>query len=112
MFLDKVVFVSKVNTDGPGTDKESFIAHSGFLSRGIPTSAVQVNIQTANAETTMMADGEFFKTYKVFTSASGLVEGMRFTASGTGDTYTVKGRSKFDYGVGQHYELVAIKGGR
>lgn len=112
MYLDKTAFVSKVNTDGPGTGKQSYLTHSGFLMGGLPTAAVRVNIQPATAESTMMAEGEFFKTYTGFTLASGVVESMRLTVSGTNEVYTVKGRERFDYGVAKHYELTLIREGR
>ena len=72
-----------------------------------------MNIQTATPDMTMLADGEFNKTYTGFTLASGLVEGMRVTVSGTNDTYTVKGRDKLDYGpMVPHFEVTLIKEGR
>lgn len=111
MFADKTVFVSKLSPDAT-PDKEGYTTFSGFFERGIRSAAVRVNIQPASPELTMMAEGQMFKTYKLFTTASGVVEGMRLTVSGTTDTYTVKGRESYNYAVGQHYELVLIKGGR
>lgn len=110
MLLDRVAIVSKIT--GEGGDKEGYTTYSGFSERGIRSAAVRVNIQPASPELTALAEGEIFKTYKAFTLASGVVEGMRLTVSGTSETYTVKGRERYDYGVGQHYELVLIKGGR
>ena len=111
MILDKTVFVSKISPDST-PNKEYYPTYSGFLFGGVRSAAVKMNIQPASAELTMMAEGEMFKTYKAFTMASGVVEGMRVTVSGTNDTYTVKGREKYDYIVGQHYELVLIKSTR
>lgn len=110
MLQDKVAIVATLTAEGG--DKEGYTTYSGFLERGVASAAVRVNIQPASAELTAFSDGQMFKTYKAFTSASGIVEGMRLTVSGTNDTFTVKGREKYDYGVGQHYELVLIKGGR
>ncbi len=112
MIEDKTVFVSKITSDGAGTDKETYTTYSGFLEHGLRSSAVRMNIQPASAELTAISDGEVFKTFKAFTSNSGIVEGMRVTVSGTNDIYTVKGREKFDYVIGIHYELVLIKDGR
>lgn len=112
MLQDKVVIVSKITSDGTGTDKETYTTYSGFLMNGIKSSTVKMNIQPASPELTVLAEGEIFKTFKAFTSTSGVVEGMRVTVSGTNETYTVKGRERYDYGVGQHYELVLIKDGR
>lgn len=112
MLLDKIAFISKITSDGSGTDKETYTTYSGYLERGHRSSAIRVNIQPANAELTILAEGEIFKTFKAFITNSGVVEGMRMTVSGTNDVYTVKGREKYDYGSGQHYELVLIKEGR
>lgn len=112
MLLDKTVIVSKVTSDGVGTSKESYTTHSGYLEFGHKSAAVRMNIQPASAELTAISEGEVFKTFKAFTTNSGIVEGMRVTVSGTNDTYTVKGRESYDYGSGQHYELTLIKGGR
>ena len=68
-----------------------------------------MNIQPASAEFTAMSDGQFFKTYKAFTTSSGVVEGFQVVVSGTGETYLVRGREAYGYGAGQHYELSLIK---
>lgn len=112
MLEDKTAFVSKITSDGSGTDKESYLTYSGFWYGGVRSAAIRINIQPAGAELTALTEGEIFKTFKAFTSASGLVEGMRVTVSGTNDVYTVKGRERYDYGVGLHSELILIKEGR
>jgi hypothetical protein len=112
MFLDKTVIISKITSDGSGTDKETYTTYSGFLFNRIPAAAVKMNIQPASAELTAISEGEVFKTFKAFTLVSGVTEGMRVTVSGTNDVYTVKGRERYDYGSGAHYELVLIKDGR
>jgi hypothetical protein len=112
MILDKTVIVSKLNPDAGSTTKEGYTTFSGFTFNGVPSAALRINIQPASPELTAFSDGQMFKTYKAFTLASGLVEGMRVTVSGTNDCFTVKGREKYDYGVGQHYEIVLIKEGR
>lgn len=112
MLLDKTVIVSKITSDGVGTDKETYTTYSGYLEHGLPSAAIRMNIQPASAELTAISDGEVFKTFKAFTTNSGVTEGMRVTVSGTNDVYTVKGRERFDYAIGIHYELVLIKEGR
>ena len=112
MLQDKTVFVSKITSDGVGTDKETYTTFSGFFMAGIRTAAIRMNIQPASPELTALSEGEIFKTFKGFTNASGLVEGMRVTVSGTNDVYTVKGRENYDYGLGMHNEVVLIKEGR
>lgn len=109
MFFDKVAFVSALQKNNPSTDKESFITFSGFLYGGMRSAAVQVNIQPASPELTAISEGEVFKTFKAFTSASGVTEGMLLTISGTTTKYRVRGREAFDYMAGQHYELTLIK---
>jgi hypothetical protein len=91
MLLDKTVIISKITSDGSGTDKETYTTYSGFLERGHAALAVRMNIQPASAELTVLAEGEVFKTFKGFTTNSGIVEGMRVTVSGTNDIFTVKG---------------------
>lgn len=112
MLQDKTVIISKITSDGSGTDKETYTTYSGFLEHGLPSAAVRMNIQPASAELTAITEGEVFKTFKAFTTNSGVTEGMRATVSGTNDVYTVKGRERYDYGVGIHYELTLIKDGR
>lgn len=112
MIEDKTVFVSKISSDGVGTDKETYTTHSGFFLNGQRCAAVRMNIQPATAELTALTDGEMFKTFTAFTRSSGVVEGMRVTVSGTNDVYTVKGRQNFNYVIGQHFELVLIKDAR
>lgn len=108
--LDKIVFVSRLAKTSD-VDKEVYTSHSGYLGPGqIRTSAVRMNIQPASAETTVLVDGIFGKTYKAFTSASGVVEGMQVTVSGTGEQYFIRGREVHDNGIlPKHYELVLTK---
>lgn len=68
---------------------------------------VPVNIQPVGREFANMNNGMFYKTYKIFTTNSGIVENYRLTVSGTGEKYIVRGRQRFDYIVAPHYELVA-----
>ena len=108
MFFDKTAFVSALQRDNPTTNKETFIPYSGFNLAGVVSSAVKVNIQPASPELTAMAEGEMFKTYKAFTLASGVTEGMLLTISGTNIPYRVRGREAYDYRQ-VHYELTLVK---
>lgn len=112
MILDKVARVAILAPGSQGTDKEGYLTHSGFLYGGVRAAAVRVNIQPAGAELTALTEGQLYKTYKAFTRASGVVETMRLTVSGTNDIFIVRGREKYDYGVERHYELVLSKEGR
>jgi len=109
MFFDKVAFVSTLQVNNPSTDKEVFVTHSGFRMRGVPSAAIEINIQAASPELTAITEGEVFKTYKAFTLASGVVEGMILTVSGTGEVYRVRGREAYAYMSGQHYEITLAK---
>lgn len=101
--LDKTAFVSVLTGGVPTT-------FSGFLFNGVASPAIRINIQPATPELTAMADGQFFKVYKGFTTQSGVVEGMRLTVSGTGEEYIVRGKERYDT-LGHQNELVLEKGG-
>jgi hypothetical protein len=109
--LDKIVFVARLEKKSSDIDKERYVTHSGYLGTGqIPTAAVRMNIQPASAETQVLVEGVFGKTYTAFTSSSGVVEGMQLTVSGTGQQYFVRGREVHDNGIlPDHYELVLTK---
>ena len=109
MFFDKVAFVSTLQVNNPVSDQETFVTFSGFQAAGVTAAAVKVNIQPASPELTAISEGEVFKTYKAFTTVSGVVEGMLLTVSGTREQYRVRGREAFNYANGQHYELTLIK---
>ena len=109
MLLDKTAIVSTLQVNNPVSDQETFVTYSGFQMQGIQSAAIKVNIQPASAELTAMAEGDMFKTYKAFTTASGVIEGMTLTISGTNELYRVRGREVFNYGIGQHYELTLAK---
>lgn len=112
--LDKIVFVSRLGKDASDNDKEQYTAFSGFAGPGgIATAAVRMNIQPANAETTVLVDGVFGKVYNGFTNASGVVDGMLVTESGTNNQYIVRGRQPHNYGIlPASYELVLSKDDR
>lgn len=109
MFFDRVAFVSALQKDVPSVNKETFMPYSGFVFGGIKSAAIKINIQPASPELTAVADGQMFKTYQAFTTASGLTEGMTVTISGTNTIYRVRGREPYDYGQGQHYEVTLVK---
>lgn len=105
MLLDKRVTINRLTPTSNG--QELYVTHSGFLPNG-----VMMNIQPASAEFTAMSDGQFFKTYKALCTNSGIVEGFQVVVSGTADKYIVRGRERYNYGSGQHYELSLEKGVR
>lgn len=109
MLFDKTAYVSVLSPNNDGTDKEKFVTFSGYVFNGVSAAAIKVNVQPASPELTILSDGEAFKTYKAFTMASGVTEGMTLTMSGTGELYRVRGREAFAYAMGQHYELTLLK---
>lgn len=111
---DKIVFVARLTKDSSDVDKEQFTTFSGFSGPGqIPTAAVRMNIQPASAETTVLVDGVFGKTFTAFTTSSGVVEGMKLTVSGTGMEYLVRGREIHENGIlPSHYELTLTRNER
>lgn len=109
MILDKTGIISALRRDYPTTDQETFITYSGFGLNGVTGAAIKLNVQPASPELTAMSEGEMFKTHKAFTTASGVVESMLVTISGSGEVYRVRGRERFDYGMGQHYELTLVR---
>ena len=66
----------------------------------------RVNIQPANAESTVIVNGVYGRTFKAFTTYSGLNIEDHMSISGTQDTYTVKAVSPFNYGPLQHFEAI------
>lgn len=110
--LDKTAFVSRLEKDSSDNDKEQYTTFSGFAGPGgIDTAAIRINIQPANAETTVLVDGVFGKIYNGYTNSSGVVEGMRLTVSGTNQDFIVRGRQPHNYGIlPPSYELVLSEG--
>ena len=104
MLLDKLVFVSYLTVSG--TNQEAYVSHPAW------PAGLRMNIQPAGPSLTQLSEGQLFKTYKAFTTVSGVIEAYRVTVSGTSEVYTVRGRERYDYGSGQHYELILEKAGR
>ena len=65
-----------------------------------------VNIQPANAESTVVVNGVYGRTFKAFMTYSGLNIEDHVTISGTNNTYRVKAVSPYNYGALQHYEAI------
>ncbi len=110
MFLDKTVFVEMLDPTAADTNKEVYIAFSGFAGPGgIVSSACKMNIQPASDQMTALVDGVLGKTFKAFTNASGIDSGMRVTVSGTNQRFIVHGRQNYDYAWLKHSEVVLFK---
>jgi hypothetical protein len=97
MLFDKICSLEYRTVSG-NYNNYIFIAHPTLR-------AVPINIQPMATEFSN-GNGMAYKNYKVFTTNSGIVEGMRMTVSGTGEQFIVRGRRRFDYIVAPHYELV------
>jgi len=109
MFLDQVAIAGVLQPNASDADKERYVTYSGFRGPGgIPTAALAINIQPADAQFTALNDGIVGKTFKGFTLASGVSDGMRLTISGTNDSYIVRGRLPYKFMM-QHIELVLFK---
>ena len=102
MILDRVVSVSKLTATGADADKETFEAVTG-------AEGVKMNIQPASAELTVLSEGKLGKTFRFFTTYSGLGIGMRVTISGTLNVYDVRGVEDWDFSPLPHYEGVLFK---
>ena len=96
MILDKVVTVKTLSATAADADQETYGTLSG-------AEAVKMNIQPAGGELTVLAEGQYGKTFRFFTTYSGLAIGMRVTVSGTSDTYSVRGVEDWGFGPLPHY---------
>lgn len=68
-----------------------------------------MNIQPASAELTVLSEGQLGKTFRFFTTYSGMGIGYRVTVSGTDLVYEVKGIDDWNFGPMPHYEGVLFK---
>lgn len=109
MLQDQTVFVELYAPYISNNQQESYIPHPAFFDpSGAPTNAVKMNIQPAGLQMTIATEGTVGKTFTGFTTASGIVESMRITLSGTNQQYIVKGRQYYNIGI-PHSELVLFK---
>jgi hypothetical protein len=109
MLQDQTVFIEILAPYAANNKQESYIAHNAFQDpSGAPTNAVKMNIQPAGAQMTLLVEGSIGKTFTGFTAASGIVETMRVTVSGTAEQYIVKGRQYYNIGI-PHSELIMFK---
>ena len=111
MYFDKVVFVETLVPYASDANKEGFVSCSGFVGPGgIKTSAIRMNIQPMSDQMTILIEGVIGKTFVGYTTASGLVEGMRVTVSGRpNEQYDVQGRKNYDYSPIQYNEVTLFK---
>lgn len=93
------VTVEHLTRDSNNSNKEGFVSDAGL-------NGTYANIQPVNAETAILYQGAVGKLYSMYTTASGILETDRVTISGSTTKFIVKGKQDFNYGPGQHVELV------
>ena len=102
MILDKVCSISKFTAKSTDPLQRDWQTISG-------AEGVKMNIQPAGGELTVLAEGQYAKTFRFFTTYSGLGVGMRVTVSGTSDVYDVRGVEDWNFPPLPHYEGVLIR---
>lgn len=100
--LDSIVAVSRINPDSDNTSKESYVID-------LSLQAVKMNIQPASPEDTVLIEGVFAKTWRAFTTYSGVLTGDLITISGTGNKMVVKGVQDWSSEPIPHYELLLVE---
>lgn len=107
MFFDKNVDVQRLSPTQSDSDKEEY----GVVIRG-----VKVNIQPASSETVALTGGVMGKTFTMFTTRSGIVDGDRVTVSGTfvdglsqNKELTVANAGNWSFGPIPHFEHTLIE---
>lgn len=101
MILDRTVNVARLTPDNDNADKEGYVTL---------LSGVKMNIQPASAELLALSEGQIGKTYRAFTSISGILLSDKITVSGTGSNYIVKGVEDWHFGAIPHLELLLFEG--
>lgn len=103
LILDRVVSVARLTKDSTNSNKESYQNH-------VPLQNVAINVQTASAEDTVVANGVFGQTYIGFTTYSGILSGDRLTDTVTGEAFMVKGKTNWmTPALIPHIELLLVK---
>jgi hypothetical protein len=102
-FINAIVSVDKVKRVGGNADQQTFTADPGL-------GAVKLNIQPASPELTVLAEGQFGKTYRAYGSvtSSGIGIGDRLTVSGTGRQYLVRGVEDWNQPPMPHFEFTLV----
>lgn len=103
LILDRVLNVSRLQKDSDNTSKESYQSY-------VPLQNVPMNIQVAQAEDVVIANGVFGQTYIAFTTYSGILSGDKLTDTTTAEVFMVKGKSNWmSPALIPHIELILIK---
>ena len=103
IILDRVCNVARLTKDTGNTNKESYQNHTPLLN-------ISINIQPAQAEDVVIANGVFGQTFIGFTTYSGILSGDRLTDTVTGEAFMVKGRTSWmSPALLPHIELLLVK---
>lgn len=109
MFFDKKASIQRLTKVVGNSNKGTFQAISGMQS-------LNINVQPANPDTTVLVGGVFGKTYNIFTTASGIKEGDKLTVSGTfidnasqNKTLNVTSVGNWYFGVIPHFEIICTE---
>lgn len=100
MILDRVGFIYRLTPDPSDTDNEFYQPAIGPF---------KVNVQPEGEQYAASLGETFGRTYRAFTTQSGIHIGDKLTLSGTttlsGMAYTVLGVADWNFGFLPHYEL-------
>lgn len=103
LILDRVVNVARLTQDSNNTSKESYQNHT-------PLQGISINVQPANNEDVVVANGVFGQTYIGFTTYSGILSGDRLTDTTTSEAFMVKGKTNWmTPTLIPHIELLLVK---
>lgn len=102
MILDKIAYLARLSQDADNGDKESYVT--------ITPTGFKINIQPATPELIALTEGAFGRTFRGFTTYSGIQIGDRITISGRADKYTVRGLNDWYMQPLPHLEVILIKG--
>lgn len=101
MILDRTVNIARLTPDESDTDKEAYVD---------VLSGVRMNIQPASAELLALSEGQIGRTFRGFTTISGIYISDRITVSGNNVQYIVKGVEDWYFGPIPHLELLLFLG--
>lgn len=88
LILDRVADVKRLQTDSGDSNKESYVTYA-------PLADIAINLQPAQPEDTVIAEGVFGQAYIAFTTMSGILEGDRLDMQVTGEQLIVKGKTNW-----------------
>lgn len=100
MILDLQARLSRLSPESANSDLESY----STIKNSLP-----INIQPANGELTVIADGKLGQVYRAFTTVSGIEVGDLITVSGIGLNYIVNGVNNWFMQPLPHLELILFK---